>query len=151
MPGPFEIRPLQVSDLQAVVALGLKTPEIQDFEGPALFFDSATLSDWLQSPHDFLRVAIAHQGPEPQLAGFLLASYNPHPRLGYLYDVVVDPCWQGQGAGQALLQAMLAYFREQQARELWCLVHEANPRMLRLLQQLGFQQGRCFWFMGLAT
>ena len=134
------ITPMSEADLEDVIGLALQTPEIQDQAGEAEFFSKATLAAWLTSPTDPLFVAHDEEG----LAGFVIASFHPLARIGYVYDLVVAPRARGHGTGPALVQAVMQRFAEQQAREIWCLVHEHNPAASRLFQRFGLQKGRRF-------
>ena len=60
------------------------------------------------------------------------------PKIGHVGGMWVDPAARGLGAGQALLDAAIAWARgrELESLELW--VTEGNGAALRLYERLGF-------------
>ncbi|HEY9840775.1 MAG TPA: GNAT family N-acetyltransferase [Candidatus Obscuribacterales bacterium] len=136
----IDIQPMGPADLAAVIALGLSTPEIQDQAERPGFFSLDTLERWIASPCDPLYVARC----AGSFAGFIIASFHPLARIGYLYDLAVIDEYRGQGVGKALLEAALKRLQTQQASEIWCLVHQHNPAASRLFQHYGLQRGRRF-------
>lgn len=135
----YQLETMQAQDLAQVVELGLLTPEIQDSAQPD-FFSLETLRDWLKSPTDPLYVARQAE----QVKGFVIGSFHPLARIGYIYDLVIAPEARGLGLGSALLYLALERFQQQAAREIWCLVHEQNQLASQLFERYGLKKGRRF-------
>ena len=61
------------------------------------------------------------------------------PELAYLYQVWVMPDYRGLGAGQMLVEAVIAWAEAQQARQLELAVTRGDSPATRLYARLGFE------------
>lgn len=55
-----------------------------------------------------------------------------------LMNIAISPKYQGQGAGQYLLQALLNHARQSNQQEIWLEVRLSNQSAIHLYQKLGF-------------
>lgn len=98
-----------------------------------------------QAHHAFFVVDAPGSTPEqPRLAGCLSAAivrYIPGPdwgaRHGYLGDMCTDIPFRGQGLGRVLMDAALAWLREQGAESVRL---EATPSAVPIYAAMGFEQ-----------
>ena len=57
-----------------------------------------------------------------------------------LMNIAIAPGYQGQGAGQVLLQFLLDYSRKNNQQEIWLEVRASNQSAIHLYQKLGFAE-----------
>lgn len=82
-----------------------------------------------------------------RIAGFVIAQAQETPayscirprRLGYVFDIVVDPTVRGQGTGKELLRAVKAWSKAQGHTHLELSVLPENKGAMRLYEQEGYQ------------
>ncbi len=82
-----------------------------------------------------------------RIAGFVIAQAQETPayscirprRLGYVFDIVVDPTVRGQGTGKKLLSAVKAWSKAQGHTHLELSVLPENKGAMRLYEQAGYQ------------
>lgn len=80
------------------------------------------------------------------LLGMMVAIFRPTPpgyalkAKGYIAETVVDESAQGQGVGQQLYQAVLAWFREMGADHIELQVSPQNASGLAFWQKKGFEE-----------
>ncbi|MGE4295758.1 MAG: ribosomal protein S18-alanine N-acetyltransferase [Campylobacterales bacterium] len=99
--------------------------------------------DWLLSR----RVFAYHLGKNPlikaeingALAGYALLFTRKNSRTVRLYALGVDPAFQGQGIGRALLKAAIELARKQ-ADRLTLEVRQDNAAAIGLYEKFGFQR-----------
>jgi ribosomal protein S18 acetylase RimI-like enzyme len=94
----------------------------------------------LHQPHQLLLVLRHQEIP----VGFLSASILRSPlllenRFGQLIDMYLEPRWRGRGYGSALVEAALAWFREQRIQQVEINVALHNAEGQRFWQRHGFQ------------
>ena len=65
---------------------------------------------------------------------------TPAPDVGIVSYNAVDPDYQGQGIGTALIQRVLSYLQEQGARVLAVWTLEADEPARRIYERLGFEE-----------
>ncbi|EGV07722.1 ribosomal-protein-alanine acetyltransferase [Haemophilus pittmaniae HK 85] len=56
-----------------------------------------------------------------------------------LFNIAIDPAYQGQGLGRQLLQTLMERLKEQGINQLWLEVRESNPARY-LYEKLGFNE-----------
>ncbi|OOS00277.1 ribosomal-protein-alanine N-acetyltransferase [Haemophilus paracuniculus] len=57
-----------------------------------------------------------------------------------LFNIAVDPDFQGQGIGKRLLSALISQLAENAVQTLWLEVRQSNHTAQRLYQALGFNE-----------
>jgi len=80
---------------------------------------------------------------EGQIVGYAAAQMRkerPAPDIGVISYNAVDPDYQGQGIGTALIQRVLSYLQEQGARVLAVWTLEADEPARRIYERLGFEE-----------
>ncbi|MDR1831987.1 MAG: GNAT family N-acetyltransferase [Fusobacteriaceae bacterium] len=123
------IRAMVAEDYDAVYALWKRT------EGMGL----RAIDDSREGIAKFLR-----KNPETnfvalkagQLVGVILGSYDG--RRGYVYHTAVESELRGQGIGKALVNTLLAKYKEIGATKLGLIVLTNNPEGLKYWQKRGF-------------
>jgi GNAT superfamily N-acetyltransferase len=79
----------------------------------------------------------AHAGDT--LVGSAALQCVPDPRRAQLRFVIVDPAWQGRGAGRALLQAALAWCRARGVETCFLWTVEGLPASRTMYERAGFR------------
>ena len=78
-----------------------------------------------------------------QIVGYQLTT--PMPSGAHLARLAVQPEWQGQGVGAALVAEMIEACRRQGARELTVNTQDTNAASLAVYQRLGYRRnGMCY-------
>ena len=72
------------------------------------------------------------------LIGYLVAMAGVGEM--HLLNITVAPAWQGQGHGQAMLDALEHHCRARQLSKLWLEVRASNHRALALYRRRGFAE-----------
>lgn len=57
-----------------------------------------------------------------------------------LFNIAVDPAYQGKGYGKQLLQALIAQLQQKQITTLWLEVRASNTTAQKLYYSLGFNE-----------
>ncbi|AUI65146.1 MULTISPECIES: ribosomal protein S18-alanine N-acetyltransferase [Glaesserella] len=57
-----------------------------------------------------------------------------------LFNIAVDPAYQGKGYGKQLLQALVEQLKQKQITTLWLEVRVSNTKALQLYSALGFNE-----------
>lgn len=123
-----------------------------------LFTEMATFQPdrWLpaEQTREFIENAVTDEKfhllvaeQDGRIAGFVIAQAQETPayscirprRLGYVFDIVVDPTVRGQGTGKKLLSAVKAWSKAQGHTHLELSVLPENKGAMRLYEQEGYQ------------
>jgi ribosomal protein S18 acetylase RimI-like enzyme len=145
-----EVRPGAESELDEIAALWTEMYAHQQAHGMALpLRDDAAevwkrqLSGRLDSPVSIVLVAPADEG---KLLGFLAAQTKrlppqfaaARPKLGFISELFVRPEARRRGAGRALVDAALAWFRRADVGSIELHVLVGNEHGRRFWEELGF-------------
>lgn len=57
-----------------------------------------------------------------------------------LFNLSVDPLYQGQGCGSFLMEYLINYLKERKVKHLWLEVRVSNLSAIRLYEKSGFHQ-----------
>lgn len=121
-----ELRPMQLADLDAVLAIEGVAYEFPWTRGN--FIDSlhAGYTCWVlfDVHHRLIAYAVSMAGVEEL----------------HLLNLTVAPAEQGQGHARWLLDALVAHCRREAALMLWLEVRTANARARRLYERFGFRE-----------
>jgi ribosomal protein S18 acetylase RimI-like enzyme len=71
--------------------------------------------------------------------GAIWFSVTPRLRRAFLFDIVIDPEWRGQGIGREVMGLLEDEARELGAADLGLNVFKANEVAWRLYESLGYQ------------
>ena len=95
----------------------------------------------IENPH-FGRILVLRQGSGSVVVGMVNMLYTISTALGgrvaILEDMVVDPDCRGGGAGSALLQAAIAFARDQGCLRITLLTDRINSGAIRFYERHGF-------------
>jgi ribosomal protein S18 acetylase RimI-like enzyme len=130
------IRPLQAQDLETVVNIDAAIAG----RSRTAFFEQR-LQAALAEPKHFIYIACEQDGA---LRGYLQArllegEYGSDERIAALDNIGVDPDYQGNGIGRALLEEFEAILRHKGVREIATQANWRNSGFLRFLSAAGFQ------------
>lgn len=123
LPNP-EFRPFKESDLDGVVAV-----EQQVFPMPwsrQSFLDCARWEEF------WFRVAVFGK----TLVGYFVAQIVAGE--AELHNIAVDPAWQKQGIGKALMRCFLEETGKAGVKKIFLIVRSSNAAAIRLYEQFGF-------------
>ena len=111
------------------------------------FYELEELCDrvgWARRPLRKVKIAIEHsflvvsmwevQGKKRRLIGFSRAT-SDHAFNATIWDVVVDPKYQGQGLGKALMKYSISQLRSADISNITLF---ADPQVVKFYQRLGF-------------
>jgi ribosomal protein S18 acetylase RimI-like enzyme len=73
-----------------------------------------------------------------EVVGYQISTRNP--KAGHLARLAVDPIYQNQGIGSALLGDVLDRFQRQGLLQVTVNTQSENQASIELYQKLGFQQ-----------
>lgn len=71
------------------------------------------------------------------MVGLTLLAFDPEEG-DWLWRIMLDQAWQGQGLGRAALACIVAYFRKAGSQRIFLHVHPDNARAYGLYRQFGF-------------
>jgi ribosomal protein S18 acetylase RimI-like enzyme len=80
------------------------------------------------------------------VVGYCYAGIEPlswkelRDRAGFIHDLLIDPAARGQGAGEALMHAATAWFRERGLPRVMLWAAAGNAPALELFRKAGFRQ-----------
>ena len=123
----MEVRRLGPDDLDAVMAASPL------FDGPARL--DATRRFLIEPGHHLLLATV-----DGATAGFVSGVETTHPDKGtemFLYELGVDPVFQRQGIGRALVDALGALARERGCYGMWVLPEPGNEAALSTYRRAG--------------
>jgi GNAT superfamily N-acetyltransferase len=134
----FSVRPARTPEDYVPIAAVLQA----DSPGWGATAEELVFEDARRDPqyHWATFVAEVGDGTEPLLVGVAFVGQEAlaHREGRFKVDLRVHPDWQGQGAGKALYQAVLAHLEPLAPQELWTFVWHALPRPQRFLKERGF-------------
>lgn len=125
-PNNLNIRPAIASDVEAVFAIRLKVTEnrLTMAELTARGITKTAWFDWLKDGTGIWVAETADAGDGPVIAGFAIAL----PKEATLWALFVDPEFDGQGIGSALLKTAEDWLFAQGCDEI-SLTTDANPKI----------------------
>ena len=117
----------------------------------AIFLDNHTPERWAAALGGTARVRLAEvDGAAIGYARLdtMLLPVEPAGRSpAHLYQLYVDPPWQGAGVAAALLDWTIAAARDGGADDLWLSVYVENPRARKFYAKRGFVEVMPYTFM----
>lgn len=120
----LQLQPMQLSDLEAVLAL-----ERRAYPFP---WSWGNFVDSLAAGYDALALRDAQGG----LLGYFLAMQGVAEM--HLLNIAVAPEAQGQGHARRLLDALCALARERGCEQIWLEVRQSNERARAVYRHCGF-------------
>lgn len=109
------LHPHQTPEFTQLLQLFIQVFELEEAPLP----DAAYLQKLLSRADFIVFVAVADQQVIGGLTAYVLQQSRTTQPLLYLYDLAVQPHWQRQGIGRALLAAVREYGQEINAPELF--------------------------------
>jgi ribosomal protein S18 acetylase RimI-like enzyme len=123
---PVTVRPARREDWDAIAATDLAAFAPPWQMSREVIREAIALADWLT-------VAEA----EGEVVGYQLAT--PSQPGAHLARLAVQPSWQGQGIGAALVRDLLEYANRRNYREVTVNTQDTNAASLNVYQRLGFR------------
>lgn len=136
----IKIRKVKTEDLENVLKLALRTPELHTQKGKPDYYSLDQLNGFIKNRNAIFIGAFVNE----QLAGFRLATYDPYAKEAYLINLVVDKAYEHKGIGQILYKKTFEILKKKGCRWSWVLVHEHNTRMQSFLTKQEFERGPKF-------
>ncbi len=128
-PSRPQARRATLKDLDALVAL-----ENKSFDGDRL--SRRSLRYYILTPTAILRVMKS----EGALAAYSLVAFRMGSKIARLYSIAVDPAFNGQGFGRALLKTCETDARARRRTLLHLEVRVDNKRAITLYEKSGFKR-----------
>jgi len=123
------LRPMQVDDLEAVMAI-----EQSAYSHPwtrGNFRDALASAYWVQC------LCLPHP-QQDELLGYVVAMAGVQE--AHLLNITVAPSRQGQGWAHMVLDALCLWSRRRGDEWLWLEVRESNQRALQVYERYGFRR-----------
>jgi diamine N-acetyltransferase len=134
------IRKIEDKDLDNVITLALRTPELRTQKGKPEYYSKGQLKGFIKNPNAiFLGAFIGNL-----LVGFRLATFDGYAKEAYLINLVINKEFEHKGIGQLLYTYTFNYLKKKDCYWTWVLVHEKNLRMQSFLKKQKFEQGQKF-------
>lgn len=138
----IDIENITSDDLDEIVKLGKKTPELQEQDNETHYYTQRELENFIKSPNDIYLVAKING----KIAGYRLATYNQYLNEAYLLDLVVVPKYRKLGVARKLYERTFEILKEKGCDWVWSLVKEDNELMKVVMEKQGFNKGARFYF-----
>ncbi len=148
-PEPFRIRAYQATDLPRLQEITTQTfGEVSIDNNMERKFGSFGVGDWRTRKAAAIATDCSLQPDgvfvvettEGGIVGYVTTRLNANSRIGWIPNLAVDPAYQGQGLGRALLEYALVFFREQGMEIAKIETLEQNPIGQNLYPSLGFEE-----------
>ena len=135
----IKLEPINDENREAVLALSVR--EDQDFVAPNWYSLKQADEENAEHPGYARPFAICADG---RLVGFCMFSFNPEDEDEdehyWLWRFMIDQNEQGKGYGQAALQEIIRYFKENGADRLFLSTEPENERGLHVYHKAGFHE-----------
>ena len=133
------LRPIDGSNREAVLALTVR--EDQPFVAPNDVSLRQAAETEAEAPGVARPFAIY---ADEDLVGFCMFAFNPEDEdeedRYYLWRFMIDQRFQGKGYGQAALDAIIRYFKDNGADRLYLSTEPENERGLHVYHKAGFRE-----------
>ena len=133
------LRPIDDSNREAVLALTVR--EDQPFVAPNDVSLRQAAETEAEAPGVARPFAIY---ADEELVGFCMFAFNPEDEdeedRYYLWRFMIDQRFQGKGFGQAALDAIIRYFKDNGADRLYLSTEPENERGLHVYHKAGFRE-----------
>ena len=144
------IRPATDADRDALGRLGALLMDVHYRFDPRRFLAPGTdaasgyarfLGSQLREPDAVVLVAEV----DGLVAGYCYAGIEPlswkelRDEAGFIHDIALDPAARGRGAGKALMQAALDWFRRRNVARVMLWTSPSNTLARQLFEQAGFR------------
>ncbi|MBQ6146802.1 MAG: GNAT family N-acetyltransferase [Clostridia bacterium] len=133
------LRPIDDSNREAVLALTVR--EDQPFVAPNDVSLRQAAETEAEAPGVARPFAIY---ADEELVGFCMFAFNPEDEdeedRYYLWRFMIDQRFQGKGYGQAALDAIIRYFKDNGADRLYLSTEPENERGLHVYHKAGFRE-----------
>lgn len=145
------IRPATPADLPALGRLGALLIRIHnDFDRQRFFAPPSNPEEgyawFLGSQLDDPDVVVLVAEVDGRVVGYVYAGVEPHSwkelreECGFVHDLIVDPGARGQGAGERLLEAAVAWLKDKGMPRVMLWTAEPNVGAQRLFARHGFRR-----------
>lgn len=121
---PIEIRPMQLSDLDRIVLIERE-----------IFLFPWSLGNFADSIKTGYVCRVLQQTDALMGYGIMMMS----PEEAHILTLGIAANWQKKGLGKKMLQFLIQYAKEQNAKSIFLDVRESNQGAAQLYKQMGFQ------------
>lgn len=131
------VRPATESDLDAIVAVFDRVVDERMWLGTEPGYDKEMYRDrWLGQIEGRIEGMLSVVEVDGTIAGSI--GIYVHPEYGWMLGMFVDAPARGSGAGQAMLEAAIAWAKAKGVPALALLVFAHNERAIHLYKRNGF-------------
>ncbi|MCU0481818.1 MAG: GNAT family N-acetyltransferase [Anaerolineae bacterium] len=81
------------------------------------------------------------------VVGVGICAYDPHEKIGGIFDIAVHPDSRRAGYGRKLTESLLVWGRMQGAQTIFLQVDMSNEKALPLYASLGFTEKYRYWYL----
>ena len=134
------IKKIRKENLEDVLSLALKTPELHTQQGEPDYYTTNQLMGFVKNPDAIFLGAFL----ESNFIGFVLSTYDRFAKETYIINLVVEKDLQHHGIGQMLINYTFNELKNRDCEWVWVLVHEYNDRMQSFLSKQSFEKGPKF-------
>ncbi|TCP97657.1 [SSU ribosomal protein S18P]-alanine acetyltransferase [Cricetibacter osteomyelitidis] len=117
--------------------------EAQDFERLFEIEQAAHLVPWSMGTlknnqgERYLNLKLT-QPPQHRIVGFAICQFVLDEAT--LFNIAIDPAFQGKGFGISLLNALISKLKTKGIQTLWLEVRQSNLTAMKLYEKLGFNE-----------
>lgn len=141
----FWTKPMLGEHISVVTALAKATHELQTGTSAPVFYSDETLQRWIRSPH--AATFVAEVEGEKRICGFVLASYNPDTRDGYIHAIAVHHEYRRFHIGFVLLRKALDRLEDLGSNHVFCVTRVGNEGTKRFFLSSGFENAGKYYYL----
>lgn len=105
------------------------------------------LSDWFSNPNHHVWIAQEENMVIAGLTAYTLPSYQQFGNELFIYEVGVDDAYKRQGFGKALMQACLAFAKDNQYLSVYVATEHDNLPARKLFASTGGVEESISWWV----
>lgn len=129
-------------DVDAVVNIGLETPEVLIDPSNPYYYDKPSLANFVSKDYNVALVA-KHKG---RVVGFEIVYFNQEMGDAYFADIAIVKEYRDMGIGKRLYEEATKILKELGCRWIWAICEEDNVNMQKFFDKRGFKRGRKYFF-----
>lgn len=131
---------------------GIFPPDIAKWMGYAQHIKQISAKDDAAHQAILARLALPTcygviQDASGDVVGVGICAYNPHEKIGGIFDIAIHPNSRRAGYGRKLTESLLVWGRMQGAETIFLQVDMSNEKALPLYASLGFVEKYRYWYL----